>query len=305
MTTHPVHRRIALHQVLLQRTFPWRTALIPLNVFIKGWLGRGSRSNLWQALSHTGISMAHCYPRRNDIIWASSQRSGHNWLAMIYTIIAEEVFNNRQIVLDDIPDYRPRVYRHVRVRFDMNDHLTCFYDHLPIPRLLHTHDMYFRVYKNRKILVQVRHPKDVLMSHYYHAGYFEDMSFLDYLDHKSVRRRIEFFNTWGQALNEAEEIYCLRFEDLRDKPLEAIRGVLNYFNFPQVEDAVIQHALDETHIEKVKAWERSRWKVEDDRKLHFARSGTSGQSRELTPAEQEKLHTLLAKRIKHTFGYAL
>ncbi len=305
MTTHPVHRRIAPHQVLLQRSFPWRTALTPLNVFIKGWLGSGPRSNLWQALSRTGICVAHCYPRQNDIIWASSQRSGHNWLAMIYTIIVEEVFNNRQIVLDDISEYRPHVYRHVRVRFDMNDQLTCFYDHLPIPRLLHTHNMYFPLYKNRKIFIQVRHPKDVLISHYYHADYFQQMSFLDYLDHNSVHRRIEFFNTWGQALQEAEETYCLRFEDLRDNSIETIRGVLNYFCFPEIEDAVIRRALDETNLERVKAWEQRKWKVEDDRKLHFARSGTSDQARELTPDEQEKLHTLLQQSLKYTFGYEL
>ncbi|MBI3951342.1 MAG: sulfotransferase domain-containing protein [Acidobacteria bacterium] len=308
MTIHAYHRVVPPHRVAWDRIYPFRTATGPIKEYVKAKLkGETSDVSLWQAIGRTVETMAHCYPRHHDVIWATAQRSGHNWFSMIYTILVERLFNGRVIDIQDVSKYRAHVYRHVSIRYDLNDHLTEFYFHLPIPRLMHNHSPYYLWYSNRKVLLQIRHPYDVIISKYYHGQYFLTMSFARYLLTGTVRGVLEFFESWGRALSEGRlrTVYCLKYESLRSDPVTEVQQVLEFLEFPAVPISFVENAVDRTNSERVRNLEMQRRGLDDPRLVRGARSGKIGQSTELSPSDRAALESHVRKHLTHTVGYLL
>src|SRR5690606_38989810 len=154
----------------------------------------------------------------------------------------------RKIDIADIAQARTGYYRHIAIRYDLGDHETDFQAHLPIPRLMHSHDPFYPWMAARKILLQVRDPRDVLISKYVHGDFYQKMLLSDYLQTASVGQLMNFYNTWGQALADGQlrQVYCLRFEQMKADPLCEMQRVLAFLNIDGVSMADLQAALAKT-----------------------------------------------------------
>lgn len=243
--------------------------------------------------------MWHCYPRRNDVFWITAQRSGHNWLAMVYALIVAQHFEGRQLTLAEVGAYRPHVYRHVSVRYDLNDHQTRFHFHLPIPRLMHAHSHFRPELGQRKVLLQLRHPHDVLISKFYHGEFFQQMGFVEFLATKTAMGLLDFFNSWGRALDSGRvsHHHLIHYEDLKQKPLETVQAVLQFFGLDDIPADTIAYALEQTEIGRVREYELQQRQLDDQRALRKGRSGQIGQTDTLTQTERDTLVVFCRKRL--------
>lgn len=305
-TIHPAHRGVPLPEALRTGSYPWRTATGPIKYYLKARMGRGSYdAGLLEAIQRTVQTMRHCYPRRNDVIWATVQRAGHNWVSLIYTLVVEALYHQRELDIENIAPYRAGVYRHIPIRYDLGDHQTRFYYHLPIPRLMHTHDPFYPWMATRKVLLQIRKPGDVLISKYAHGGFYPATPFKAYLSSLTVRNVLDFYNTWGGALQggSLKAVHCLRYEHLKSDPLAAVREVLAFFGLEAVPDACIQAALDKTQPEHIAQLEQQGRGLGDARLSQNIKSTRKEAIASLTQADYDALEALVRQRVSYNFGY--
>jgi hypothetical protein len=302
-TIHPVHKPVPLGQVLADRSYPFAVATSPIKDYIKARLGRGSTdAGLLQALNRTLQTARHCYPRQNDVIWATVQRAGHNWVSLVYTLVLESLHHQREIDIADIAQARTGYYRHIPIRYDLGDHETRFQAHLPIPRLMHTHNPFYPWMAPRKILLQVRDPRDVLISKYVHGDFYPQMSLAAYLQTETVGQLMTFYNTWGQALADGQlrQVYCLRYEQMKADPLCEMQRVLAFLNIEGVSPAMVESALAKTAPAQLARLERKGQSLGDDKLLYNIKS-TAADS--LTAADEAALTAFLRQHLRHTFDY--
>lgn len=285
---HKSHKRWRLGRVLRHRAYPWATATSPLRRYLRG---NGDGVSWLTALKRTGESMGHCYPRQNDVFWVTVQRSGHNWLAMVYALVVAHYFEGRRLTLAEVAGYRPHVYRHVSVRYDLGDHLTGFHFHLPIPRLMHTHSGFRPELGQRKVLLQLRHPHDVLISKFYHGEFFREMGLVEFLGTGTARGLMDFFNSWGEVVvpGRVPNHHLVYYEDLKQKPLETVQAVLRFFELDDVSVEMIRYALEQTALGRVRERELKERGLDDERALRKGRSGAIGQAETLTGVERDAL----------------
>jgi hypothetical protein len=307
-TIHPRHRPQPLAKVWKERSYPTRVATGPIKRYIKARLGRGDYdAGLIEAVRRTFQTAWHCYPRHNDVIWATVQRSGHNWVSLIYTLLMESLFFARAIDIDNIAEHRAGFYRHIPIRYDLGDHRTRFHNHLPVPRLMHTHDPFYRWMSARKILLQVRHPRDVLISKYIHGRFAPHTPFQDYLQTATVAGLVSFYNSWGQALAAGclKGVYCLKYEHMRENPVEEMQQVLAFLDLPQVSGAMIEEALDKTTPEHVQQLAQAGRTLGDDKLLYNIRGNRPEDKARITPADYEQLDAFIRQQIVYRFDYTL
>lgn len=303
---HPRHAPEPLHRVLRQGSYPWAVAGGPLKRYLKSWRGgRAYDGSLAAVLRQTIATARHCYPRQSDVIWATVQRAGHNWVSLVYTLVVERVYHQREIDIENIAQYRAGVYRHIPIRYDLGDHQTRFHYHLPIPRLMHTHDPFYPWMAARRVLLQVRHPRDVLISKYVHGDFYPHTSFQAYLQTPTVAGLMRFYESWGQALAQGRlrAVHCLKYEDMRHDPLAQMRGVLAFFGLDAVPDASIEAALAQTTPEQMRHLEQSGKNLGDEQLLYNVKSTRPAEKADLQPADYAALDAFISANMPYDFGY--
>lgn len=304
MTMHPCHARRPLLAVLREGSYPFPVATGPIKRYVKARLGRGtSDAGLAEALRRTAATAAHCYPRQNDVIWATVQRAGHNWVSLIYTLVAERVFQQREVGVENIARARAGLYRHLPIRYDLGDHETRFRYDLPVPRLMHTHDPHYPWMDHRRILLQVRQPEDVLTSKYFHGGFYPDTPFAAYLKSSTAAGLVHFYNTWGAALAQKRlsAVYVLKYEAVKSDPVAEMQRVFTFLGLPAVAASVIEQALERTTHEHLQRLEQQGKSLGDE---SLAQNVKSTRPPGGLPAnDQAALRAFLQEKLVYDFGY--
>lgn len=303
-TVHPGHQRKPLLEVLREGSYPFPVATGPIKYYIKARLGRGTYdAGLWQSLVRTVETARHCYPRRNDVIWATVQRAGHNWVSLVYTLVAERLYQQREVPMEDIARHRAGFYRHIPIRYDLGDGETRFHYELPAPRLMHTHDPYYPWMGQRRILLQVRDPEDVLISKYYHGGFYPDTAFTDYLQTQTVRSLLHFYNSWGAALadNQLWAAHVVKYEQMRCEPIETLQSMFAFLDFPEVPTAYLETAIEQTTPENLQRLEKQGKSLGDNRLSSNVKSTRPDTG--LPEADRAALRDLIGRQVRYSFGY--
>jgi hypothetical protein len=295
---HINHRFVPIREVIQMKNYPFRHALAPIRDKVRYPTRKTAPDGYIQATKQTIKNLIYCYPRQNDVIWATVPRSGHNWLAMMYTIIAESLCTGEKINLDQVKELRPKYYRHTLIRYDLRDDDINFAYEYPIPRLKHTHLDYRPWMRGQKILLQIRHPQDVIISNYFHSKAYETTNFSDHIQSGSCHHLLNFYHRWDDAIthNRVEDVYVIRYEDLKQDTLTAVKNVMDFFEL-EVDTSLVHYAISETQQQKVQQQEMSKKNISDKRQLHLVRSGKINQTDSLT--EQER--TLLYEYLKNNW----
>lgn len=114
-------------------------------------------------------------------------------------------------------------------------------------------------YRDKRVVLLVRDPRDVLVSLYFHLSRRggRDLGTLsDYLrsDIGSTASLIRYYNIWADQFRAAGDFLCVRYEDLRTNPQGELARILDFLGSP-VSDAAVHEAVAATEFSKMRKME--------------------------------------------------
>ncbi|MEX0841295.1 MAG: sulfotransferase domain-containing protein [Xanthobacteraceae bacterium] len=125
-----------------------------------------------------------------------------------------------------------------------------------------------RRYKGKKVVFLARDPRDVLVSYYFQYvrrgdkieandwGFNGTVS--DFIRHRigGVDNISTFYNVWADQRHVPAAFFLLRYEDLHAEPAATLRKLLEFLDFPKVDDAVLERVIAYGSFDNMKRIER-------------------------------------------------
>ena len=149
------------------------------------------------------------------------------------------------------------------------------------PKILFTHDNYLRDYTGhgaskaafygKKVIFLARDPRDVAVSQYFQWKYrmkpnkkdinaypMDDLAPFDFvMSDAGLPKVIEFMNLWAKEAPKIGEFMVVRYEDLRARPEDTLRRLLEFLGAPAAE-AQIADAVAFASYDNMKQMEQQR-----------------------------------------------
>jgi len=192
--------------------------------------------------------------READYIFVSFGKSGRTWLRVMISRLYKQVYDlpgDPLLEFDNLHEMNPA-----------------------IPKIMVTHDNYLRdytgdghskaAYRNKPVLLLVRHPGDVTMSQYFqwkhrmrpHKMYLNkypapgiELSEYEFMIGDSgLPKAIAFLNEWAEALDFLPRHLLIRYEDMRRNAVSEMTRVAEFLKVPIDRDgieAVVSYAAFE------------------------------------------------------------
>lgn len=219
--------------------------------------------------------------RRCDVFLVSFPKCGRTWLRVMLGVALGDHFGIRT--------------RNLR-RFTNAD-----VSHPGVPRVLATHDdspqakpasqviTDKRGYRNAKVILLVRDPRDVVVSLYFHVTRRRrqryDGSLSDFVRDPvgSLASLLAFYDAWI-AQRDSGDVLLVRYEDMHADPRRELRRVLAFIGVSGVGDATVQRAVAGASFERLQRVEREgtagtralRTETVDDPESYKVRRGKVG-----------------------------
>jgi hypothetical protein len=209
-----------------------------------------------------------------------------------------------------------------------------------IPKIFLTHDNYIKDYTgnfdnksdfyDHKVVLLARDPRDVAVSQYFQWRYRmkpdkivllrypddrEEVSTFDFVmnENAGLPKIIEFMNLWASERERLKGFHLLRYEDLRARPEEALKGLLEFIGTPGTAEE-IREAVEFSSYENMKKMEQRKtfWLSggrmapkdrgnPDSYKVRRAKVG--GYRDYFDDAQVEQIETLVNSTLSPYFGY--
>ena len=152
-----------------------------------------------------------------------------------------------------------------------------------IPRVFFTHDNYIGDYTGhtdskvdfygKKVVLLARDPRDVAVSQFFQWKYRmktskkaineypehgADISIFDFVMHPAgLMKVIDFLNLWAKEAPNIENLFLLRYEDLKAHPVETLEKLVAFMGTP-ASDAQIRDAVEFSSFENMKKMEEKK-----------------------------------------------
>ncbi|MGD9742952.1 MAG: sulfotransferase domain-containing protein [Dongiaceae bacterium] len=248
-----------------------------------------------------------------DFIIVSFPKSGKTWLRALLTRLYQRRHGLPEGVLVD------------------HDNLHRLDD--AIPKILFTHacDPLGAVedlrddkadYAGRKVVFLMRHPCDVVVSHYYQlkhrkAGKRENatrgMELFEFVTEKGrgIEYIIAYVNGWWRYVGATPNTHVVRYEELKRSPEATLKRLLDFFG-DSFAEAEISEAVQFCKFENLQQRERDRYYSDkalrpadpDDKNSFKVRRGKSGGYKEdLQPDQVAVLEGIMEARLDPSIGY--
>jgi hypothetical protein len=210
-----------------------------------------------------------------------------------------------------------------------------------IPRIRFTHDRYVKNYTGhrdskcdfypKKVILLVRDPRDVVVSNYFQwintvNPYKKEMlniperpaevPIFEYVMRSkfSIRRTINFLNSWAAELEKTLSYLLIRYEDMRKEPAHVLGGVLAFMQI-DASSSELDQVVEWSSFDNMKKREKSQTFADGSRRLMIkdasnpdafkVRRGKVGGYRDYFTAEQnDKIDRLVRQRLHALFGYS-
>jgi hypothetical protein len=146
-------------------------------------------------------------------------------------------------------------------------------DHPGLPRVLATHDdspqakpphrvmRSKRAYAGTKVVLLVRDPRDVVVSLYFHVTRRRrlpyDGDLIDFVRDRvgGLASLLAFYDAWAPHLTD-DNVLLVRYEDMHVDPHRELRRMLGFLGVIDVDDAVVQRAVDDASFDRLQRLER-------------------------------------------------
>ena len=208
-----------------------------------------------------------------------------------------------------------------------------------IPKIFLTHDNYIKDYTGNvdnksdfyghKVVLLARDPRDVAVSQYFQWKYRmkpgkkvlnkspggEEVSTFDFVMDRDagLPKIIDFMNLWASERECLKGFFLLRYEDLRTKPEDTLRALLEFMGTPGT-DEEIREAVEFSSYENMKKMEQKKtfWlsggrMVPKDRAnpntYKVRRAKVGGYRDYFDDAQVEQIEALVNSTLSPYFGY--
>tara|TARA_B100001540_G_scaffold211565_1_gene186490 strand:- start:3095 stop:4039 length:945 start_codon:yes stop_codon:yes gene_type:complete len=200
--------------------------------------------------------------RKSDVVFVSFGKSGRTWLR----VMISQLF---------------------RVKYDLPDNLILSYDNFhalnsAIPKTFFTHDNYIKDYTgdfdskrpfyDKTVVLLVRDPRDVAVSQFFQWKHRlkpgkvainnypprdQDVALFDFVMSEGGGGMAEvtrYMNLWAREMHKVEKFLLVRYEDLRARPQEELRRMLDFIGV-QATDAQVEAAVEFSSFDNMKKME--------------------------------------------------
>jgi Sulfotransferase domain len=206
-----------------------------------------------------------------------------------------------------------------------------------VPKILFTHDNYLKDYTGhdaskadfyeKKVIFLARDPRDVAVSQYFQWKYrmkankkdinaypIDDLAPFDFvMSDAGLHKVIEFMNLWAKEAPQIRDFLVVRYEDLRARPEETLRRLLEFLGTPATE-AQIADAVAFASYDNMKQMEQKRvfWLsggrlVPKDRSnpnsYKVRRGKVAGYRDDFDAAQLARIDQLVETRLDPLYGY--
>ncbi|MDC1345475.1 sulfotransferase domain-containing protein, partial [Candidatus Pelagibacter ubique] len=123
----------------------------------------------------------------------------------------------------------------------------------------HTHLCYFEIpffglgsiKKNKKIIISRNYITSIFS---YYKKYKREISFDEFIfNGKSLKRLTDFYNSWSSNVDENENLYIVKYENLKNNPIKYFEEAIKFLNIDQnVDKQKLEKVLEEMSFEKIK-----------------------------------------------------
>lgn len=237
--------------------------------------------------------------RHDDLYVVSFPKSGATWMNFLMANIhLRESKVDRAVTFFNVHDFIPDIHSTRDIRSDI----------LPFPgyRVIKSHAEYNPYYQ--KVVYVVRDPRDVMVSFFHFLrglGSFEgDISVLVRSPKYGINAWCKHVRSWLALSPETQNLMFVRYEDLKKDTPSTIKGLYALLGH-QVDDALLQAAIEASSFENMRALERDYGYGGRDvsRTLKLMRKGEAGSWKEEVPRrDAEYIKQVAADWMAH-FGY--
>jgi alcohol sulfotransferase len=199
-----------------------------------------------------------------DVVLVSFGKSGRTWLRVMLSRLYQQIYGLPQRAL---------------IGFDNFHNVNA-----AIPRMFFTHDNYIGDYTghtdckvdfyNKKVVLLARDPRDVAVSQFFQWKYRmktnkkainqypehgADVSIYDFVMHPTagLMKVIGFLNLWAKEAPRVDDLFLLRYEDLKAHPVETLTQLAAFIGAP-ADDAQIRDAVEFSSYENMKKMEEKK-----------------------------------------------
>ncbi len=172
------------------------------------------------------------------------------------------------------------------------------------------------VYQTKPTVILVRDPRDVLVSHYYHAikkttknHLSPDLTLSEFIriEQYGVQAIIAFYNLWADLILQFEHIHFGRYEDLRADPQAAASSILRLLGVTAIEEPALAWAIEQTSFNQMQRREAARKGIAPDQinpdALRVRRGQVGGYTAELNPADVKYVSDQILRWLNPIYGY--
>lgn len=295
----------------------WKTAVRELTLLALFFLPRDKKISIerWLRGREEFRKLTHA-----DCVIVSYGKSGRTWLRVMLS-------------------------RFYQIKYGLSERHLLSFDNLhnkicDIPKIFFTHDNYIKDYTgeydnksafyNKKVIILSRNPQDVAVSQYFQWRYRmrarkknlndypthgEQISVYDFVirPQSGLPKIIEFLNDWAREMPRIEQLLLVRYEDMRTRPEETMKRILNFVETPG-SDAEVKEAVAFASYENMRKleerkvfWLSGRRLVPRDRgnpHSYKVRRGKVGGYRDyFSDQETAELEKLVCSRLSPAYGY--
>lgn len=199
-----------------------------------------------------------------DIVIVSFGKSGRTWLRVMMSRVFQQMYALPQRALIGFDNFH-----------GMNR---------AIPKIFFTHDNYIKDYTGhedskadfygKKVVLLARDPRDVAVSQFFqwkyrmkpnkkilnkYPGEGVDIAAYDFVmdPDAGLPKVINFMNLWASEAGKLGGFYLVRYEDLKSRPEDTLRGLLDFMETPAT-DAQVSDAVEFASYENMKKMEQSK-----------------------------------------------
>ena len=192
----------------------------------------------------------HC-----DIVIQSFPKSGRTWLRFL---MGKALQDHLKCTNDLLPTLEPMA--------------TAFYPSIPNFLVYHgaattkahwdSVDVSKVKYKDKKVILLVRDPKDVVVSAYFHKSKRKKMafnaSFSDFLrdDVGSLKTYLAFLNSWANT-KEVSDCLIIRYEEMHRDPEAVLRSTFDFAGVKDISNESLATAIEFGRFDNMRELERS------------------------------------------------
>jgi hypothetical protein len=258
----------------------------------------------------------------------------------IYKPIRERyIFWHSDIIILSFPK-SGRTWLRVLMGNALQEHLKCTNDLLPtleamatasypsVPNFLVDHgiattqarsdifDVSKVKYKDKKVILLVRDPKDVVVSAYFHKSKLKKMafnaSFSDFLrdDVGSLKTYLAFLNSWTNT-KDISGYLIIRYEEMHSDPLAVLRSIFDFADVKDISNESLTAAIEFGRFDNMRELEKSdalgsdrlRPVDSNDESTYKTRKGEVGSFVEHFSEDDLAYANSLIKGLNSIFGY--